>query len=696
MSQSRLHSSLPSTLLLGLCLLLASSSSLKLLAQAPQATAPGLAATQPSSSTWSAWERMQSLELTPTPLAYVRLTEATMEASSAHLDDLRLLDETGREIPRALLMPAPTHGGRQVEVPFEGRFIGKSLLLSFDAPASQTGPLGLSLLMSASTWSLPLSLEGSDDRSKWTPLLDHHAFVRERPSSAPAELTPSGLRFRHYRMTLHERPDSGPLQMVRSLSFLFANPEAPQASPGRVELGGIEQLDGETRVGLVFASADAWLARLRLDLAESTFQRRYRLVRRSLASDGQTIIETEEAAGLLSRFAPASTADAAVSENWLTFERRLPARDLTLIIENGPNPPLSIKAAQAEYRPWILVFPAPASGKFTLLLGNSQARDPGYDVAALVGRLGKAGMPETPASLGPVLANPAYQPAAVLPLAPLLGADLDRAAWPFVREVLVSRPGVQCLELDAAAQASAIDSDLGDLRLVKGNAQVPFVIERTQSFRLVSVPFVGAEEAPPRFSRWHLALPGPSPRVSRLRLTTTTPLLNRRVTVYSESRDRHGRTVREVHAEGRWLRGARNPADGASLELPFLTPPPAQILVDIDNGDNLPAVLSAVEVLVPVVRLHFKTAESGTLHLLSGNPLVEAPSYDLGLLAPELIASAHAEARLAPIAESSPNSRKPLLQRIGRYSGWLFWSVLTVVVCVLLVVIARLLPKPRE
>jgi CHASE3 domain sensor protein len=65
-----------------------------------------------------------------------------------------------------------------------------------------------------------------------------------------------------------------------------------------------------------------------------------------------------------------------------------------------------------------------------------------------------------------------------------------------------------------------------------------------------------------------------------------------------------------------------------------------------------------------------------------------APSYDLALVAPQLRVADRLEASLA----SEEQLRAPAGQMTSPYA-WLFWVVLIAVAVVLLVVIARMLPK---
>lgn len=112
--------------------------------------------------------------------------------------------------------------------------------------------------------------------------------------------------------------------------------------------------------------------------------------------------------------------------------------------------------------------------------------------------------------------------------------------------------------------------------------------------------------------------------------------------------------------------------------------------IETDNGDNPAIVLGAVSAIYPVARLIFKTTETDGFTLVTGNPAALAPRYDLSLVAAKLLTSARNTARLAA-SDTNTAKRKVTLEING---GIFFWGALGLVVVVLLVVVAKLLPKP--
>ena len=76
--------------------------------------------------------------------------------------------------------------------------------------------------------------------------------------------------------------------------------------------------------------------------------------------------------------------------------------------------------------------------------------------------------------------------------------------------------------------------------------------------------------------------------------------------------------------------------------------------------------------------------------LIYGHKSANAPRYDLSLVAVKLLTSSRSIAKLAP-ADANARAGNAFANLKG---GAIFWAALALVVIVLLVVVAKLLPKP--
>ena len=88
----------------------------------------------------------------------------------------------------------------------------------------------------------------------------------------------------------------------------------------------------------------------------------------------------------------------------------------------------------------------------------------------------------------------------------------------------------------------------------------------------------------------------------------------------------------------------------------------------------------------------FKAPPGAAVELCYGNQEAVAPSYDLGLVAPQILAAAKTDATLADTDPAIAARRTSS----GGTTSMLFYGVLALVVLVLVVVIVRLLPKPAN
>jgi len=115
--------------------------------------------------------------------------------------------------------------------------------------------------------------------------------------------------------------------------------------------------------------------------------------------------------------------------------------------------------------------------------------------------------------------------------------------------------------------------------------------------------------------------------------------------------------------------------------------------IETDNGDNPAITLDAVQLVYPVVRLIFKVAETDGFALAYDNKKANAPRYDLSLVAATLLTASRNNAKLpADVGAAVENDSAGLFA--GVKNVYIFWVALGLVVVVLLVVVAKLLPKP--
>jgi hypothetical protein len=361
---------------------------------------------------------------------------------------------------------------------------------------------------------------------------------------------------------------------------------------------------------------------------------------------------------------------------------------LILLIRNGDSPPLPITSIRAERRPVYLVFLAKSVGVHHLLSGNAHCTAPRYDLAALGANLKGAAV--SPLKFSPLSDNPSFRSPEVLAGVELAGTTLDVAPWKYRKAMQLIGPGAQQMELDLEVLAHA-QPGFQDLRLMRGEQQVPYVLERTSISRSLKPAVVATNDTrDARISRWRISLPQPNLPVTRLSCTARTALFQRDVTLYEELTDERGQKYRRHLGGASWTQTPDRKA--RELALTFASPLQSDTLIlETHNGDNPPLELENFRLFHPVTRVLFTAKADDDLQLYYGNPRVTAPRYELSLVAGQVLVAEKSTATL--VAQQQLKKSSWAESRTPGKGGVVFWGILALVVVGLLVVISRLLPK---
>jgi hypothetical protein len=325
-----------------------------------------------------------------------------------------------------------------------------------------------------------------------------------------------------------------------------------------------------------------------------------------------------------------------------------------------------------------------------LLTGNKSCAAPRYDLAALGANLKGAAV--TSVKISALADNPGYRAPEALGGLEVTGAALDVSAWKFRKPIQLARGGAQQTELDLDVLAHA-NAGFMDLRVMRGSNQVPYLVQRTSVSRAITPAVTVTNGAKnPKLSRWLIKLPKSNLPLTRLTCVTTTPLFQRSMSLAVEEADERGNTFFRQLGSATWTQTPDRKAKEFSLPLDSVARSDTLIL-ETENGDNPPIELDKFTAYYSAARVLFKAKADDRLFLYYGNPRVPPPSYDLSLVAGDLLAADKAAAALGaeePLKKSSwAESQTP-----GK-GGILFWGILAVVVIGLLVIISRLLPKPQ-
>lgn len=634
----------------------------------------------------SGWKHVQAIRSDRTGLVQFSVPIESIDAAQPDLRDLRLYDDAGKEISFAASVPEAPRIGPLPRTTFKVALNGDSTIVTVTSSAAR--PLAaVSLDTPAPQFMRAVTIEGSADGRAWTTLSRGEPFFRQYGASR-LQFPLEGGSWSQLRLSFDNRR-SPPIAITGAALHAL---NAPQAKPSPTEPLGVTVVEREdagqqTRLTLRLAGANAMIDGLTLNVSDPFFTRTATLVQRDFNENEVT--EMVLARGTIFRV----TADDSPLKENLTLKTAgvRPPRDVLLVIDDGDSPPLNITGITAQRRPIHLAFVAAQAGTYHLLSGNPQAAPPRYDLAALRGQIKPATIENIGA--GTLALNPAWRAPEILPEVPLTGGTIDLAKWRYRKSIALAASGVQQLELDLDVLARVAKS-FADLRVVRDGKQLPYLLERTPIERRFE-PSARRVDDPkrPTASLWEFKLPQRDLPVSRLECTTTASLFQRNARLTEERRDGNEGVQRVTLGGVEWVRTPDQ--KGTRLVLALSQPPRTDKLrLEVENGDNPPLDLAAFAFVHPATRVLFKADAGPATFLYYGNDDASAARYDLSLIARQILRSEKSKAALGG-EEVLKKAKWSESAEAATATGWAFWGVLGLVVIALLVVLAKLLPKPQ-
>jgi hypothetical protein len=609
------------------------------------------------------------------------------------LGDLRLYDMTGREVPY-LLVPQPTREPRWLPaqvlpIPVRDSLSGFQADLGAVQRVDRVRVGGL-----PAPFLKRVQLEGSGDATRWTQLV-REGTLFDLPDEKLRQLE---LEFRageyRYLRLVWDDSSSGRLPLPLSVQGRHAATSTPPPTlrtAVRVERRPSEP--GKSRYRVRLPGAKLPLVALALDVGGGNVLREARVTETRLAEREMTPVLLGEA-----------TLRRSVRGNATAQNLRIPLSppseaELELVIDDGSNPPLDLVGITAVFAPLPYIYFESERGEGRVArYGNPHVSAPRYDLEAVRDSIHTITM--VSARWGePRERTPA---AAAAPEAVGLhrtGAAIDPKTFRWTRTIPPGEPGLTALTLDAAVLAH---SRITDVRIARADGrQVPYILERLEEPLRIDLPVLefvptpsatGSEFSTPDLGRtqshYRLHFPYDSLPPSRLVLTTPARVFRRalRVEVVRPPALNDGRRGRwrETVASSAWSHADEGtPALPLTLWLPAIHGAEAYLVVD--EGDNSPLPLTPPTLLLPTYRLRFyRDRPDAPLSLLYGRPGLGAPTYDIALLAPELVGAAATE--VAPGGESAGGAAAA-----GRIPYAVFWAVLGAAVLAMIGLIGRLL-----
>ncbi len=626
------------------------------------------------------WQYAQQFTVSAPGLVKLNLPVATLDAARPALEDLRLFDDAGNELPFLIQHPRPAARTSESAKSFQVALNPKTTVVTLETGLAQPVD-GVTLTSPANSFIKSVEMETSTDGQRWEVVARGVPIFRQPNGASQLQLAmPAGVRT-WLRLTVDDQR-SPPIPFTGAMVHAAAEPAPTEAVA--VTIAERHENPGVTRLTLNLGAANLDLAHLHLESSEPLFTRSVSLAVPQVLED--SIREQTVARGTIYRVA--LEGQTAVANLTVPLDRQIRSPELLLLIQNQDSPPLPITAVRAERHPVYLVFLARSAGVYHLLTGNRQCPAPRYDLAALGANLKDAAV--SPLQPTPLTDNPSYRAPELLPGVPHDGTALDVSAWKFRKAVKLTRAGAQQLELDLEVLAQA-QPDFQDLRLLRDGKQLPYILERTSISRALTPGVTVTNDArDPKLSRWLIKLPQRKLPLARLSCVTRTSLFEREVSLCEEVADDRGETSRRHLGAASWVQTPNRPGREFVMTLgsPLQTD---TVILETHNGDNPPIELEQFQVFYPATRVLFKAAPENQLFLYYGNPRASTPRYDLSLVAGQLLAADKSPAALAAAEQLKKSSWAE--GRTPGKGGVLFWGILALVVVGLLVIISRLLPK---
>jgi Protein of unknown function (DUF3999) len=632
------------------------------------------------------WRFQQTVDVPAAGLVRVNIPPETLDAARPGLEDLRILDATGGEVPYVIEHPTPATSSTFRPKEFHAEMAPAATVLTI--VTGTTLPLrGVRIeAPGTSEFIKGVKIEGSHDGRKWRELRDRQPIFRMPGGATNLQISFIQGAWEFLRVTID---DSKTAQVPFTGALLEAGGNESPVEALAVTVKSWDESLGVTRIALDLGATNLTPAFLRLETPERLFTRVVTVAVPVVAKDD--IAEQPIARAVIYRVDLNGKNESHLD---IPIDRQVQSRQLLLLIANGDSPPLAFNEFNGQRRLVQVTFLAKEPGRYLLLSGNKQCALPNYDLSSLAADVKQAAATEIRPS--PLVAMPDYKPADNLAAIAWQGAKIDVAPWKFRKHLDVSGSGARQVELDTDVLAGATH-DLRDVRLVRDGKQIPFLLERTSILRAVPLPDKAeTDKDRPALSRWSLKLPKAGLPLTRIVCSAAPGIFQRDFRLFenivTERGDSYARQL--VSANWRQIPGEKR----RDFVLELNTGPTTDTLtLETDNGDNPPIELSAFRAYYPVTRMVFAATNDSTepVWLYYGNPDAPAPRYDVNLVAAQLLGAERESAAVGP-EEAFNSTAGQVGAALTGAKRYIFWGVLALAVITLLLLISRLLPKAEQ
>jgi len=228
------------------------------------------------------WRNTQALEVPARGLVHVNVPTATLDATQPGLEDLRIIDSTGNQVPYLIerLLPDAESTTR----PTEFRSTIENGATQLNLKTGTSAPIiGVSLETPATQFMKAADVEGSNDGKTWTKLAGGDSLFQLPNGATKLRVSLPEGTWQFLRITIDDL--GSPPVPFTGAQLNKARTTAP-AEAVAVTIKSRDESPGTTRVALDLGAVNLTLGALRIESNEPVFARSVTLAEPDVSDDG--------------------------------------------------------------------------------------------------------------------------------------------------------------------------------------------------------------------------------------------------------------------------------------------------------------------------------------------------------------------------------------------------------------------------
>src|ERR1035438_8989984 len=231
----------------------------------------------------SDWQHEQTFDVSTAGLVKISLPIETLDAARSALEDLRLYDAAGNEVPYLIERPVPAAKVVQPAKSFQVALNANTTVITLETGLTQ--PLdGVTLETPAGNFIKAVRVDGSADGNSWQPLAQGQPIFRQQFGASQLHISVPAALWRWLRLTVDD-------QRSQAIPFTGAQvfAAAAVATPSEIQTVAIVERNenpGETRLTLNLGAANLDIPAVKIETDEPLFTRTVTLAVPQLMENG--------------------------------------------------------------------------------------------------------------------------------------------------------------------------------------------------------------------------------------------------------------------------------------------------------------------------------------------------------------------------------------------------------------------------